>query len=539
MKKNREQYIFWIGLSILLILLFPHYLDTKAGAMESGNGWLTKYYAVLAVIVLLGSSGVGYAFFHKWKLEQIFLVTGTFLGILYMVVLPPLSAPDEARHYISAYQLSNQMMGLPSTGDDDKVIIRKEDWFAEDYTSVYDSYLTADGYFATDEEGATGALVLGQVLTQDVYTAIYEGAAKTEEGIALSNHQPVVTTPFAYLMPALGITLARLLGLSTMGLLWMGRFFNLMLFVAGIYVAMKRLPFGKTVLFGVALLPMTLHLAASYSYDVLLIAAMSCFTAICLDLAYLAEKVKVQDILYLAAIMAIAGPCKMVYAVLMGLCLLIPVKKFGNWKWWTLSASCVLGAWVVAMILINASTVTSYATETQNYITWAGEAGYSFSEVLHQPIKMAQLFYQTFLWQAEYYHFTMIGAYLGHVDVILDVPYWLLMFFTIALVMLSFRKPGEQLVLVGGIRIWIWTICLACAGATMFSMLLAWTPISSKVICGVQGRYFLPFLPILLMSLKNDTMVLTKNLDRSILYLMCVANGYVLLRVFSIVCLRV
>ena len=72
----------------------------------------------------------------------------------------------------------------------------------------------------------------------------------------------------------------------------------------------------------------------------------------------------------------------------------------------------------------------------------------------------------------------------------------------------------------------------------MLSMLIAVTPLSSPVIGGVQGRYFLPFLPVLLISLKNDFIILTKNTNRSILYLMCCINGYVLLRLYAVVSTR-
>ena len=87
-------------------------------------------------------------------------------------------------------------------------------------------------------------------------------------------------------------------------------------------------------------------------------------------------------------------------------------------------------------------------------------------------------------------------------------------------------------------RVWTGFLCAACAGLTMLSMLIAWTPVSSRVILGVQGRYFLPFLPVLLLALKNQTVVLTKDENRSILYLMCCLNGYALVRLFSIVCIR-
>ena len=73
---------------------------------------------------------------------------------------------------------------------------------------------------------------------------------------------------------------------------------------------------------------MSLHLAASLSYDVVILAFTGYFTAVCLDLAYKAETVKVGDVIVLAVVMAVMGPCKMVYGAIAGFCLLVPVRKF-------------------------------------------------------------------------------------------------------------------------------------------------------------------------------------------------------------------
>ncbi len=539
---------------ILIILAGIHYLDVRAGVLESGDTWLYGWYGLVVAAALVIAVLLGILLMQKkCRLETVFLITSLLFGIMYLSVLPPLSAPDEMRHYISAYQLSNRMLGLPAWAEDgrgsEKVPVREEDWFAEDSCGDFEAYLTEDGYLATDADGADGAKIFGQMLTEETYELMHEKGLFWAEsrtavdgtygnGSALSNHHPVVTTPLAYVMPAIGITLARLIGLNSLGLMFLGRFFNLVLFAMAGYFTLKKLPFGKEILFSVTQLPAVITLSASFSYDTFIMAGIFYFTAYCLHLAYKAESVRPKDVMVLALVMAVVGPCKMIYTVFMGLCLLIPVKKFGGWGKWAASAMFVLLAWVAAMVLVNSQTVASYATETENYIEWAGEAGYSISQLIHQPVRCMQLFFNTVMWQVEYWHMTMIGAYLGNLDTVLDVPYLVVVFFTIGLLSLALRKPGDNLILTGGKRLWIWFLCLLCAGAAMFSMLISWTPVSSRIICGVQGRYFLPFLPVFLMTVKNDFMVLTKNRDRKILYLMCCANAYIMMRIFSIVCMR-
>ncbi len=40
-----------------------------------------------------------------------------------------------------------------------------------------------------------------------------------------------------------------------------------------------------------------------------------------------AEQVRIRDVVLLAVLAAVAGPCKMVYAPMLGLCLLVPVRR--------------------------------------------------------------------------------------------------------------------------------------------------------------------------------------------------------------------
>lgn len=559
-KKNRIR--LW-GIAAAAAFGLWHLLDVRAGAAESGNGWLTGWYLGLFAVVVVFLAITGRMFWtdrtvsgssgqmSAKSLESIYLAAGTTLGILYLLVLAPLSAPDEISHYMGAYQLSSRLLGQPSNAVTGHVLIRPQDIWLEDVEDCWEYEESEDGYVQPAADTTADSGFLGETLTEKTYEVIraqgifgdrYPLAADNREemkqSLILSPYPPVVTTPVAYIPQALGISLARVFHMNAIMVVYLGRLFNLLFFVGMTFLAMKRLPFGKEVLFGVALLPMTLHLSASFSYDVMILGSMFYLTAVCLDLAYEKERVQIKDVAVIGLLMAAAGPCKLIYGVLMGLCLLIPVRKFGGWKPWTAAAAAVFAAWGLSMLLINGQTIASYATETESVVPWAEEAGYSLTLLLHRPLQAVRMFYQTFLWQAEYYHMTMIGAYLGNLDTVLDVPYLVVLLFTAGLLCLAAKKPGERQRMSAGNRIWVAVLCMVCTLAAMASMLIAWTPLSSPVISGVQGRYFLPFLPVLLMAFKNDLIVLTKNGNRSILYLMCCANGYVVLRLFSVVSIR-
>lgn len=564
MKKKLSIWLLW-PFAVFLLGVW-HFLDVRASVTETGHQWLYGWYGGLFFLSMVVLVGIGILIFGKnWeffdgvfsgsKLPGLYFGIIMCLGILYMLVLAPLSAPDEVSHYISAYELSNRFLGLPGADEDGYIYIREEDDWIEDVNQEFRNWKeeqkdavenTADD--AKEDQKGT-PVILGQTLKEETYKAIHDGGAVKKEtvhdessekmsGLRVSRQPSVRTTPLAYVPQALGFTLARVLGLNSIALLYLGRFFNLLLFAAVGTLTIKRLSFGKNAFFGVSILPMSLHLAASLSYDVVILAGSGLFAAVCLDLAYKAEKISVKDVVLLACIMAVMGPCKMVYGAIAGFCLLIPVKKFGNWKKWTISAVAVLGSFLAAMDVVNLRTVAMYTQESDSYVAWAEEAGYSFAELIHQPVHVLQLFYNTVAWQGESLYSGMLGEALGNRDAVLNTPYLVILLLTVCLILLALKKPGEEIVIKIKARLWIWFICLVIFGALMFSMLLAWTPKSSNMVQGVQGRYMLPLLPIFLLTLKNQKAVRTDTDDRLILYTMIAADVYVILRIFAVVCLR-
>ena len=88
-----------------------------------------------------------------------------------------------------------------------------------------------------------------------------------------------------YLPAVLGMTLGRLLHLGTVPMLLLARWCSLLFFAVMTYLGMKKLPFGKTTLFLLAILPMNLQQCTSFSYDAVITGVSFRYICWCISLA--------------------------------------------------------------------------------------------------------------------------------------------------------------------------------------------------------------------------------------------------------------
>ncbi|MBR6615478.1 MAG: hypothetical protein IKK95_05875, partial [Lachnospiraceae bacterium] len=136
------------ALAVLLVAVLGgwHFLETRRGAVASGDFWLCDMYIGLFVAVGVFLALFGVLFLvpsipgkvkgtilggRRLPTEICALFAVLVLGGMYMFVLPPLSAPDEIAHFSSAYAISNQMLGMERTDDYGFVLMRKEDEFLQ------------------------------------------------------------------------------------------------------------------------------------------------------------------------------------------------------------------------------------------------------------------------------------------------------------------------------------------------------------------------------------------------------------------------
>lgn len=504
----------WVAtVAVLLLVIFRW--GKKILGLDS-LGITTDYPAVpgMAVMMLvLSVIALAVIFWYvlrakEFRLDKMYLRCGLLLGALYLFILPPLCAPDEWVHYVTAYKVSNQILGVEPLDEQGEVMVQEEEMQAN------------DGAFPDAEQ-------------YQYFWTHYFGKETGDELVA-SGKGPNGYYMLPYLPQAIGITVARIFNLNFATRILFGRICNLVWAVVAIALAINWMPFGKKILFCVGMLPMTLHELASNSYDAWIIAFSMMFIAYCMKLAYEKATVDRRDIAILAVLIALLAPCKVVYAPLIGLCLLIPKERFGNTKRWVISATIVLGAVMVIMLLLNGRILGSYVTEdtSEHIIGWAGEPGYTISYFLEHPMEYPKIIWNTLtigdMGLPKNYLQDMLGRVLGWLDQNLKMPQ---IYYT-ALVLLTLGHfisvDGEVKVFRRWNKLWMTVLVAAIFLLVLTSMLLSHTPISQAHVHGVQGRYFLPILPLMALVIFKDVGLVVKK-DRQKLLSAAFAVFHVLL----------
>ena len=545
-----------------IVVAYIQSLYVNLGVSHTSDYFLKKSYIILSVsaLLLILVSGI-YLNITKFSIVKIYPVVMLIFGLGYMYVFPAMSAPDEIAHFISAYKLSNKMLGKQATVKDGHVIIRAQDLWIEDVDGEYtfDKSKSEEEKVLIPEEGSHGKIISSK-LEETSYKVFYgKGDSRSNNTYisfsgqnyekAQSLHAPVNTIPSVYFLPATGITVARIMGLNSIYLVLFGRMANLILFILFGTLGIFFLPKFKEFIFLVSLLPTTIELAASYSYDAVMISSMIFFVSYVFFLAHEKKEFDIKDLVIVSLIAGLVLPCKMVYFPMLLMLFSIPLYKFKfrgkvdgkikkeNIAFFLASAVVVLLSWVFAMYLVNRSTVVGYSTSNTSSLEWAGEESYTIGYLLHNKLKAVKLFYNTLLLQLEYYHKTMFGAYLGHADDVVGIPYIGFLVLNIGMIFSVFGETKEKQLLVKE-RVLTGISIFFVIFLVLLSMLIAWTPISSEFIEGVSGRYFIPVLLPLLMICRNNKIAIKDETKRNIIFLFILINAISLLKIFSTVCIR-
>lgn len=442
------------------------------------------------------------------SVHTVFLVLLIFLGLMYMAVFLPMTVPDGFYHYLRSYFYSNLLMFVPS--EPGGITMRGSD------IALFDVYSRDLGY-----EYLANLLDEWAFFADDTELANYAGFP----GLSLDVG---ANPPQTKILSALGITLGRLLGLGALPVFYLGRLFNFAGYVALVYLAVRFTPVGKRIFMVTACLPMSLHVAASYSYDATIIGLAFLLTALCLRALYLEGKMGRGLKASIGVLVFLLAPCKVLYSVLVFLVLLIPKSRFESNRECMFFKVGMLVLVLIAVLSLRLPTLVSMfqipTDGAQLSMRGEDESGtfYSVGDILGNPLGFALLFIRTVRLLGDFYIGSMIGNSLGWFQI--GSPWYITLVFII-LLLLAIPKPTESELRIKNMQRVVF-VCIFAVGAfsVCLSMYLGWTFNTETIIQGVQGRYFIPLLPILLLAFRGQTLVVTKDYSSTLVFAVSLFN---------------
>lgn len=273
---------------------------------------------------------------HRQRLKEpfvAFVVLGLLFGILFSFIMPPFFALDESVHFNHAYQVSGGHL-LPQ-----KLSYR---YYGGYVTEHVDDTVLQSLTHRSDQPGfRTG------------YRDNFNDYAKlrTRKKVWSIFNSTAVYPPVPYVPQATGIFAGRVLHLPTVWLMYLGRLTNLVVWVVLVALAVRLLPFGKWALVVVALLPTSVVQASSLSADALTTALAFLAAAYVLRLACRPARIDRRQFMLVGLLMLLLSLTKQTYACFVLLIFALPVARFRTSKtYWTRTLALVLVCLVPAAV---------------------------------------------------------------------------------------------------------------------------------------------------------------------------------------------
>ncbi len=470
------------------LLLGALYMYKAAHSAKSVALLATGVVLLIAMWLLYRSGGSN----EETLARRVFPTTLLTLGLVSCFFFPAGTVPDEPAHFFRSYAYSVAIAG----GDPQE--IRAED------TPFF------EGGFLSTEINRTD----WDYVKEHLFDSAKNGNISSSSPYVISKSDLLGEMPQLRLPSALGVLLAQTLGMNHVALFYMGRLFN-MLYAAGLIILAVRLaPFGKKVLMVVSLTPMTLHLIGSYSYDAGTIGLSFLLTALVIRAISGNGYYSGKEAFAAIAVTGLLAPCKVIYSVIALGFLLVPRNRFRTRKFELVFKGGILAAMVVSIIAIRMAALAGVvSSDGESLLTRGSETGrpYSLSLILSSPLDSAIFFARSIEIQASFWLLNMVGDSLGWFQESTSFPDYVPVIF-LALLALSMMKSKDD----GGsvspvVRMSFFAICLIGALGAILTMWTSWTFSSDPAIQGVQGRYFIPLLPMALIALRPNSIQVSVN----------------------------
>ena len=455
-----------------------YYLDARGVAAM-------PLYGTAAGLVLLGVLAVWICLRFVKTLDARAAVAVFLCGVLFCFANPPLQTPDETNHFLRSYSLSLGRFNF----DADRMYPEDVAKLVESFPGAYVASHTSQG-MGTDGDGnpvsyTTAGYALKQRDENGPVEGIADGFAAYFDGEPAQKQigEPYFFMTVSMLPQALGIAAARLVGFKALGCMYAARLANLAAYALLCWLALKNCRRYKPVFLAFMLLPLSLYMAASVSYDATLLGFYYLVASF-----YCKDEITDSDIhwfIFSFIMMNLAKP----YINLLWLVLPIVLPHSAwktRWKKWQLALTCLVGGFAIGKFF------DWYGVAFRHNYPYVGRQIAGAAEVpqlmgiLRNPLRYASVLLGSF-YENDFF-IGKLGLF-GALDLEVGFISWaspLILLFAAALSV----HEKSSLKLKPALGLGALSIVYIAGAAT--AMYITSTPVGMIRIIGMQARYFLP-----------------------------------------------
>lgn len=441
-------------------------------------------FVFVALILLLGVVLVYSIDYEKTDIVKIYIMLAVMFGFVYFVLFPPGATNDSCTHIVTLYDKANVLLG-------------HADWNNVDGEQGYSMMKEGDAYIIYgmirgDEENYTSTNV--KKLDESFYTltqTIYNNSV-----IKGNYHVSYASTKaIAYLPYLLVMAIGRLLNINMMITLRLMQIAGFVCYLLLVTKAIRLMPYGKEALAVFSLNPIMMQSFISIGYDIIPIGILFVASAYLIRLSIEKDYTwkKWCMLLLFTVLLAFAkgGLYAMVYAA--AVFLIIGCQDFKDKVKYLIVAGVVLAA---ALIVLKHQTLYRIFTARM-------EGYYAISDLIDRPVEMIRLIVYSMIEEADSNLFGAFGKSLSKNE---SVAPWHLVLLNILVFMAAAftrRRDEENVRDFNRFEVIASISVFAMFEILIYTIFLQDTKLTSWTIDGVQGRYYIPLIPLIIALLRK------------------------------------
>lgn len=409
--------------------------------------------------------------------ELVFLILTILSGAYLVVVVPPFQMADEDRHFFRAWQISEGTFVAVREGDTSGGVL------PQDLVAVAAQF---DAPHLHPEVKVDKALIF------DLLKKPYAPEPRAFTRYPNTSRY----SPICYLPQVAGIIVGRACGLSVLGMMYAGRFAALLCWILVVLACIRIAPVFKWTIALVALLPMSVGIAASLSADMMTNACAMLLCAAVIRAAFGPDKKLDRRWAVIIVLLCIlVSLAKQAYFPLAGLVFLLPSDKFSGTRARLLFCATAISIAVAAAALWYMVSARAYVP-----FPWTDPSA-QLSLVTSEPLRFLRVLAHTLAVNGKWYMYSFVGA-LGWADT--RLPIWIYWTWPLVLVAAALLDKGQGRTIAFRARAIALSLSAFIFLELMLVTYLTWDKVGSDLIHDAQGRYFLPMAVSTLLVFYNQ-----------------------------------